>query len=288
MPPALSVATRASQAIIQPVKWSRTVVLLIPLAVALAALLWALHQPRDQEPTYNGRTLSQWLTTAIDCRFTDAAQARQATNAVHHIGTNALPRLIKWLDCEIPKWRDNLADRLPRQAFTHPRLARPLLGPDATRLWLGVTGFEILREEGAPALPALIALAGNWEAEDKSQGVLLALTHLGNSGSTCLVSIVTNTSVPTRQRIIAARCLALPSGGPRTNLTWAIPALARCSGETQIGKPVAETLAELAKQSPNVIPRLVEACSGGDAMTRQGATNALRLFAPQMLRGDSH
>jgi len=273
------------------VKQSRAVVLLIALAVVLAALLWALLQRGDHEPTYEGRTLSHWLITAIDYRYgdrdSDREKAIQATNAVHHIGTNALPWLVKWLDCEIPQWRDKLFDRLPRQAFAHPRLARPLIGPDGTRLLLGLTGFEILREEAAPALPALIALAGNWESHDRSGGVLMALAHLGNIGSTALVSVVTNSSIPTGQRITAARCLALPSGGPRTNLTWAIPALARCSGETQISKPVTETLAALAKQSPSVVPQLLEACSSTDTMTRQGATNALGLIAPQMLREDS-
>ena len=251
-------------------------------------MLWMLHQRRDHEPTYEGRTLSHWLKTAMDNRYTgDAAMAKQATNAVHHIGTNGLPWLVKWLDCEIPKWRDDLAERLPRQAFVHPRLARPLLGPDGTRLWLGITGFEILGEEAAPALPALIALAGNWESDDRSAGVLIALAHLGNSGSTSLVSVVTSNSVPTRQRITAARMLAVPFAGPRTNLTWAIPALAQCAGDTQISKSVADTLVELAKQSPDVTPRLLDACSNTDAMTRQGATNALRLIAPQALREDS-
>ncbi len=221
---------------------------------------------------------------ALDNRFGDPGKAVQATNAVHHIGTNALPCLVKWLDCEIPEWRDKLIDRVPRQALTHPRMVRPLLGPAATRLWLSLTGFEILGEEAAPALPALTALAGNWDSETKSMGVLTAMSRMGDVGSTALVAVVTNTSIPTRERVLAARCLALPSGGQRTNLTWAIPALARCSGETEISKPVADTLAELAKQSPNVLPKLLEACSSTDAFTREGATNALGLIAPERLR----
>jgi hypothetical protein len=268
------------------VKWSRTAVLLFPLAVASAALFWALLRPREPEPIYQGRTLSQWLIAAVEYRYSDREKALQATNAVHHIGTNALPWLIRGLDCEIPKWRDDLVDHLPRQTFFHPRLARPLLGPDGTRVWLSVTGFEILGEEAAPALPALTALAGNWESPGKCAGVILALTHLGNSGSTSLVSVVTNTSIPTRQRITAARFLTLPVGGPRTNLTWAIPGLARCSGETEISQPVAETLAALANQSPTVVPKLIEACSSPDAATRQGATNALRFISPEKVKDE--
>ncbi len=263
-------------------KWRRTAILVIGLAIALAALLWALLPRREAEPTYEGRTLSRWLITAIDCRYDyhEAAKAKEATNAVHHIGTNALPWLVKSLDCEIPKWRDNLVDRLPRNTFAHPRLARPLLGQAGTRLWVGLTGFEILGEEAVPAIPALMALAGDWQSETKCMGVLLALSHLGDSGSTCLVSVVTNTSVPTRQRTTAAKLLALPFGAPRTNLTWAVPALARCSGDSQISTAANDALAELAKRSPEVVPKLIEACTSTDVMTREGATNALRLIAP--------
>ncbi len=266
-------------------KWSRKVFLLIAVAVAFAALAWVLLRPRQLEPRYQGRTLSHWLKTAIDCRYSDSDSDRkkaiQATNAVHHIGTNALPWLVKWLDCEIPKWRDNLFDRLPRQAFAHPRLARPLLGPDGTRLLLSITGFEILREEAAPAVPDLIALAGDWKSDTKSQGVLLALSFLGDIGSTNLVSVATNSSIPSRQRILAVKDLALPVAGPRTNLTWAIPALARCAADSEISKASTDTLVALAKQSPSVIPQLLEACSSDDAATRQGATNALSFLGPQ-------
>lgn len=163
------------------------------------------------------------------------------------------------------------------------RLARPLLGPSVTRLWLSVTAFEILGDEAAPAVPALLKLAAKWESDRKLIGVEMALVHMGNSGSTCLVSIITNDRVPIRQRVNAAELLALPSGTPSTNLTWAIPALARCSGESQLSKPILGTLASLAGQSPTAIAKLLEACSSTDAMTREGATNALRLVAPERL-----
>jgi hypothetical protein len=263
---------------------------LIALAVALAALVWALLQRRHDQPTYQGRTLRQWLITAMDYRYDEGGAARakavQATNAVHRIGTDALPWLVKGLDCEIPKWRDNLFDALPRQTFTHPRLARPLIGPEGTRFLLSVTGFEILGEEAAPAVPALMALAGDWQSKDRAGGVLIALTYLGNGGSTSLVWVVTNSTIPVRHRITAARSLTLRPSGPRTNLTWAIPALARCAGETEISNAVAETLAALAKQSPTVVPKLLEACSSDDATARQGATNALGLIAPELLKKD--
>lgn len=261
---------------------------LVALAIAVAAAIWALLPRGDREPTYEGKTLSYWLKTSIDCRYSgrypDPQKAKQATNAVHHIGTNALPWLVKWLDCEVPKWRDKMLARMPRQALAYPSLARTLIGPDGTHLWLSITGFEILGEEAAPALPELIALGGNWQANDKSTGVLIALAHLGSIGSTSLVSVVTNSNIPTGQRVTAVRHLALPSGRPRTNLTWAVPALARCGGETQISTPVVETLAALAKQSPTVVTKLLEACSSPDALTREGATNALSLIAPDLLK----
>lgn len=258
---------------------------LVALAIAVAAAIWALLARGDREPTYEGRTLSYWLKASIDYSggYPDPQKAMQATNAVRHIGTNALPWLVKWLGCKVPQWRNDLFAYVPRQAFDDPRLARKLIGPDGTHLWLSLTGFEILGEEAAPALPALIALAGNWEAETRSINILTALSHLGNIASTSLVSIVTNTSLPTPQRATAVRYLAVPSRWSTTNLTWAIPALARCVNEP-IDTPALETMATLASASPSVVSKLLEACCSTDAMTRQGATNALRFIAPAMVK----
>ena len=266
-------------------KWSRRLLLLIFLAVGLAVLVWALLQPGNHEPTYEGKKLSHWLTAAIDHRFSDRQGAIQATNAVHHIGTNALPFLLQWMEGEIPKWRENLVERLPRKMFWHPRIARPLLGRAGTRLWLALTGFEILGEEAAPAVPTLIAFAGTQEAETKSQVALLALSYLGNAGVTALICIATNNSIPAGQRNAAARCLSLPYVAAGTNLTWAVPALARCSSDSATTKAATEALDALAKQSPSVISNLLEACSSADPILREGATNALRVIAPQLIEG---
>src|SRR5258708_7604582 len=90
------------------------------LVLAFAAvLLW----PREREPRYNGRALSEWLvrcdasvwpeemgnvSSALPNEQTDkAASERQdeANNAVRRIGTKALPCLVKWISYHPPTWK---------------------------------------------------------------------------------------------------------------------------------------------------------------------------------------
>src|SRR5262245_47282072 len=77
------------------------------LAVGLAVLVW----PREQEPSYGGRALSEWL--AVYARGQNAAatdsetrESERAATAVRAIGTNAVPILLRWMDFKMPPWRE--------------------------------------------------------------------------------------------------------------------------------------------------------------------------------------
>ena len=61
--------------------------------VIVAVLVW----PRAGEPEYKGRTLSSWIRGAADEKLPQADQAERI-EAVRHIGTNALPYLLKWME----------------------------------------------------------------------------------------------------------------------------------------------------------------------------------------------
>src|SRR5262245_48687478 len=78
------------------------------VAVALAILFW----PREREPEYNGVSLSAWLDRTRGRRFDD-----EFAKAIDHIGTNALPILLRSVGYQIPRWkfwlRSRVAQKLP-------------------------------------------------------------------------------------------------------------------------------------------------------------------------------
>jgi hypothetical protein len=128
--------------------------------VIVVLLLW----PREREPEYNGGALSAWLAR---CGSTNQAESRAAVDAIRHIGTNALPFLLRWIQYE-PGWKDSLGRKI---------LGWPVIGSrrDVQRLiWnmtqyraiTAVNGFRILGSQANPALPELQRLADNPKAPE--------------------------------------------------------------------------------------------------------------------------
>jgi hypothetical protein len=83
------------------------------VVAAITLLLW----PREREPEYDGAPLSKWLERYI--KSADGLQTNEnlrAIRAIQHMGTNAFPFLLRWIQYETPGWRNflnSLARRLP-------------------------------------------------------------------------------------------------------------------------------------------------------------------------------
>jgi hypothetical protein len=129
-----------------------------------AAILVLLVWPREREPQYNGVTLSTWL---VCCGSTNYADSLAAVDAIRHIGTNALPFLIRWIQYE-PGWKDSLGRKI---------LGWPVIGNrrDVQKLiWnmtqyranTAVNGFKILGSDANPTLPELQRMADNSKAPE--------------------------------------------------------------------------------------------------------------------------
>src|SRR5438067_1105808 len=86
-------------------------VIIILAACVLMGIGVVAFWPGEREPVYNGKKLSEWLqlygSTGISVE-----QREQAKVAVRQIGTNALPWLVKWIQCDrrdLPQWKTRLA-----------------------------------------------------------------------------------------------------------------------------------------------------------------------------------
>ncbi len=292
-------------------------ILLLPLGFALVVTLVVLFSPRDRQPMYQGKELSQWLIEYGASRGVDAAAAERASNAVHQIGTNALPHLIKWMNFRTPRWRDRLARSVPAPAWLLPSIA----GPGPTRVSEAVIGFKILGQDASPAVPQLTKMLGHWEPQRNTRAALIALGLVGEAGLPPLVELVTNQAAPTWVRVSAAARIGNPVTGLGTNANWAVPLLVRYLKDKELGWQVADTLGRLKMQPEIVVPALTEALAQGDptmqyfaaeslaqfeneaaaatpallaatiskdADLREAATTALRRIAPQVLENAGH
>ena len=131
------------------------------LAGIVAAVVVAVVWPREREPEYNGKRLSEWLVLyheQIDVEGADfRSELRDEAEAVHHIGTNALPWLLRWVRYEPPAWRIKVYSfmkRMPR-ALQIDFLMNGVIPFRYQQYNLALTGFSILGERASPAVPEL-------------------------------------------------------------------------------------------------------------------------------------
>jgi HEAT repeat protein len=246
----------------------------------------------------------------------------KAADAVHHIGTNALPLLVKWIGYNIPKGRQKvagfIANHVPYPA--KKPLYRWAMGSATSRADAAESGIEILWAEAAPAAPGLSNVLGGWSQRASFQKAAVALSSLGNAGLAPLVGVVTNRSAPAQCRWYAA---AVIRGGERrfdTNAAWAVPvlvgalddtavaehaalalgqlrmeptlsvsALTRCLQDTNhmVRRNAAQALGEFGMSASPAVPGLLNALNDRSSVVRNQATNALQRIAPQAFHQDA-
>jgi hypothetical protein len=250
-------------------------ILLAVLGLGLVTMLVVVPWPRENEPEYQGKTLSQWLATYME----NGQASPQAADAVHHIGTNALPFLVKWIAHEQPKWRDKLADKMLRVPIPLARATvGPLLGTRRVRAGVAVFGFEILREEAAPVVPALTKLMQDWRFPNRGDRAVLALVYIGKDALPALFTVMTNTEAPPKFRCRVARCITDPMMNLGTNAVRAVPTLLLCLEDPGVASCVAQVLGILNLAPEEVVPALAKCLRSPEISVRVEAAKALGEF----------
>lgn len=145
----------------------RAILLITASWVLLAAALIVLYFC-DTGPSYNGRSLAEWIKAA-----SQPSSEREAHEAIVRIATNSYTTLVRWAFADTSP-RFALMNRLPFSARLNP-LFRPFLYRDAAmfRAACAVRAFEVAGTNAAPAVPALDAMV-----TDYNPGVTTQAIHL--------------------------------------------------------------------------------------------------------------
>ena len=237
------------------------------LAICAAGLLWLLW-PQQREPRYEGNSLSEWLSLYRQpIGANTRIQSEEAADAVRHIGTNALPLLVTWVQeaQDLPPRRQRLFATVWGWSSGTPGRAVLLefIGGRQLRAQRAFWAFEMLGETARGAVPDLARVAREAEGPTATSAVT-ALGYLGKDAVLPLLSLITNTARPLRirhQALISLREMEyLGTNANSANL--------RRRGRA----PGTEMTA------------LLHLLSDPDASVRNGATNALRLTVPDALQ----
>ncbi len=215
----------------------------------VAFVLW----PRERQPVYEGKTLSEWLLTIEPVspqRVIDSGDEAKVAEAVQHMGTNALPFLLKWIAYEPPRWKSTLL----RQYGKLPQTVKSrLMRNDSFRTWMfdwyrpnsaALRGFAKLGEAASPAIPQLTRLLDS-RSPEVARSAISALLSIGDAGLPPLLGWLraTTEQPPPPVRLgpwtsnagVAPRVyLVRTLGIGRWNRTETIPCLIHCDNEQDI------------------------------------------------------
>jgi len=251
-----------------------TITVLLCLGFALGLLIFS----HDNEPQYEGKRLSRWLSLYGEQIFSvhgDFEKREQAEHAIRSIGTNSLPFLLKWIrydaTASLPRrWLYSLIRRLP------PNLRYRSFWADsgAERASLAILGFEILGPTAKPAIPELAHLASTSKDEVIRDRVIRALGDMGPTGVEGLLTVITNKNGLSRFNAVTALCAV------GTNATTATPALIECLHDLDpnVAGAAAGVIGELELQPDLTIPAITNAIRDSPAVVRQFQVMALKHF----------
>jgi hypothetical protein len=276
------------------------------------ALVWL----RESEPSFQGTKLSEWVLSyqpGPGAPFSEGARV-----AIGHIGTNALPFLLRWIQYEPRAWRK-----------VWERFSLPFFEDGSRRAEGAVAAFRVLGPRGSGAIPELVRLM-NGTNEQIGFMAGRALGGIGKEAIPVLLDLLTNRPVRGGPRSFTKapgdyyRSIKTTQGFQLadawmelgTNTRFAVPALIRelTNRDESIAAMAAGLLAietvpatnyavpipggtawvptgtwrltvygepdDVARQA---VGFLVKAMNDPDSSVREEATNALRKIAPEVL-----
>ena len=241
--------------------------IVILLACGLVVVLYALlSTPR--EPTYKGRSLSQWVEAYHD---RGGAEQAEAAAAIRQIGASAVPCLLAWIRDPLPGWKTTV-----RAARLRAPGGQGSFLTDARRPFYAASAFSALGPAGNGAIPELTRLANDAEHYFKSIAATQALGRSGKAGAPPLLGLLQSDNVVIRAH--AAKAI----GHLGSNALPAIPLLLQYVtnvADMDVAEAAAATLGTLGFEPDRVVPALSNALHSPPPLIRRTAVRALGRFA---------
>jgi len=157
---------------------------LIMIGVGMLVGVLGLVFGPSREPEYRGKRLSEWVEDRRIGHF-------ERDDAVRHIGTNAIPYLMKWIRYEPTKLKTKCIE-FSNWLLLMARLNRSLDDRKWVRAFGAVEGLSALRPEADVILPRLCRVLNDPDAVEGAQRAVQAIERFDDAGLPLLVGMMTN------------------------------------------------------------------------------------------------
>lgn len=292
----------------------KRLLLAIAGSVPLLAVLF-LIAPGRMEPTYHGKTLSQWLEHRGGLPFPNRSDGDQATMAIRAIGTNALPHLLSAIASEPHQLRRLVrvnSQKLPTFIRRNRSFNRWLYTPGLVP-HIAVEAFGDLGPIAVPAIPHLLRLIQSTDDHpEKRSRALAALVRIGPDAGPAILGVVSNLSLPSEcwmltpiqqmghyvELMVPALLPQLQNTNPVVVLGVAellrkqwidsktlVPAIVHCLDDprSEVRVEAANALMPFGGLAQVALPSLVKALGDTNATVRSAAAAAIRRIDPSVL-----
>ena len=268
------------------------IALALLFVVLVSAIVWQGLRSREREPVYQGKRLRVWLGEYDAWTPYGAIEARNtAEAAIRQIGTNAIPTLLNMLRKKdsflvsklIPLW-DRHVTRTSYLPFwvTHPSWYQVQAEVPNRQASMG---FEILRTNACPAVPALIRIYEQNISPASQFYVSHALMAIGpDAMRTAIPSFVRGTA---SSSFLVRKFAVMALLQVHDESSLVVSALAKCLSDTNvfIRALTAMGLGELGKKAPQavplVVPLLIKTLGDPDGSVRGSAACSLKVLGAE-------
>lgn len=264
----------------------------VMVVIALGAFLavWRFSRPARNEPVYQGKSLTTWLKQLDDGQafgissshpFSLTPAQLEAAQAIHAMGTNALPWLM--LDIQARPAVESLSVRFYRWARTHlPRWlssrfnVQGITEEDRIR-WRAAQGLSALGPLARPALPELQRLLLTNLPHSSIKEAAYALAAIGPEGA----AVLTNAVSPASEW--SGMCAIWALGQHPATGTNYLPFFINLTASKSEGtvEGAIDVLGLFHTDAGQVIPVLTNILAGTNYQLRWRAAHALGEFGPQ-------
>jgi HEAT repeat protein len=238
------------------------------LLALLGALVWQVVPSRD--PVYEGRTLTSWFEE-FHKRDGNAAKAREA---ILHMGTNAIPKLVAILRAEDSQFKLLLVTLARKQS-----LIRFQFTSAQSRRIDAFLGLDALGPVATPVVPELIGLLNATNYLIRS----LTAQALGSVGAVHGVIVPALTNALNDPDLGVRVSIEESLGRIAKEPEIAIPALVAklTSSDSMERQRAMVAISRFGREAEPARPALLERLEDPDPELRQTATNVLKLIVPK-------
>lgn len=291
--------------------------ILLVATVLLGGVFFAFFS-RPHEPSYQGKNLSEWVEKcATASTMSQPRENEVAADAIRHIGTNAIPFLMEWIQYVQPLGKNKRLKALNKALhWLHLNLGSEndwtIIDKEFQRAQGTIIAIAALGADAKVAVPELNRLLNLPETNQGAGRAARSLANMGNLGLPPLVAALTNANPEVSQRA----ALQLESLG--TNAQPIIPiliqtlrdkdlimvfgafrSLRKINADSKLVVSVlveklqypnptdrataAYYLSEYREEARSAVPTLISRLKDPDSNVCFQVTKALRIIAPEVL-----